>query len=242
LEHFGKTPIDKFQESIENREMIEINQVSKSYTHGDVKTLAVADVSLCIEPGEFLALVGPSGSGKTTLLNMMGALDRPTSGQILFDGLDLCALDKTDLAKFRRDKIGFIFQAFNLLPVLSALENTEFVLSLRGVAREERLLAAKEMLKIVGLEGLEGRRPDQLSGGQQQRVAVARAMVAKPMVILADEPTANLDSKTAESLLDVMDQLNREYGVTFVFSTHDEKITKRARRIVHMQDGTATLD
>jgi len=203
---------------------------------------AVDHVSIEIERGEFTAIVGPSGSGKTTLLHLIGGLDNPTSGSVHLSGTNIAAMTGTALSDFRRDHIGFIFQAYNLIPVFSAEENIEYIMLLQGVDVAERKQRVAEMLQQVGLEGLADRRPNKLSGGQQQRVAIARAMVSHPEIILADEPTANLDSKTGISLLDLMKELNERHNMTFVFSTHDEKIMNRASRLIHMQDGKIELD
>lgn len=203
---------------------------------------AVDHVSIEIERGEFTAIVGPSGSGKTTLLHLIGGLDNPTSGSVHLSGTNIAAMSGTALSDFRRDHIGFIFQAYNLIPVFSAEENIEYIMLLQGVGAAERKRRVSEMLAQVGLEGLGERRPNKLSGGQQQRVAIARAMVSHPEIILADEPTANLDSKTGIALLDLMKELNESHNMTFVFSTHDEKIMSRASRLIHMQDGKIELD
>lgn len=203
---------------------------------------AVDHVSIEIERGEFTAIVGPSGSGKTTLLHLIGGLDNPTSGSVNLSGTNIAAMSGTALSDFRRDHIGFIFQAYNLIPVFSAEENIEYIMLLQGIDAAERKRRVTEILKQVGMEGLADRRPNKLSGGQQQRVAIARAMVSHPEIILADEPTANLDSKTGIALLDLMKELNERHNMTFVFSTHDEKIMKRASRLIHMQDGKIVLD
>lgn len=203
---------------------------------------AVDRVSIEIERGEFTAIVGPSGSGKTTLLHLIGGLDNPTSGSAMLSGTNIAEMSGAALSDFRRDHIGFIFQSYNLIPVLSAEENIEYIMLLQGVEASERKRRVTEMLAQVGLEGLGDRRPNKLSGGQQQRVAIARAMVSHPEIILADEPTANLDSKTGIALLDLMKELNEQHNMTFVFSTHDEKIMKRASRLIHMMDGEIELD
>ncbi len=203
---------------------------------------AVDHVSIEIERGEFTAIVGPSGSGKTTLLHLIGGLDNPTSGAVHLSGTNIAEMTGTALSDFRRDHIGFIFQAYNLIPVFSAEENIEYIMLLQGVDAAERKRRVAAMLAQVGLEGLGDRRPNKLSGGQQQRVAIARAMVSHPEIILADEPTANLDSKTGIALLDLMKELNEKHNMTFVFSTHDEKIMKRASRLIHMLDGKIDLD
>jgi len=210
--------------------------VEKIYP-GGAKVAAVRGVDLQVARGEFAALAGPSGSGKSTLLNLIGTLDRPTKGEIVHDGRVVTRLDSDQLADFRLGALGFVFQAYNLIPVLTAAENVEYPLILRGVGAKERRDAALEALKHVGLENYAHRRPDLLSGGQQQRVAVARAIVHRPALVLADEPTANLDSKTGAALLDLMQSLNAEHGVTFLFSSHDPAVLSRARRVVHLQDG-----
>ena len=222
--------------------MLEARNVSKIYETRGVETQALRNVSITIGEGEFTVLAGPSGSGKTTLLNVFGALDEPTSGTVLLDGQDLADLSGTELADLRLAKLGFVFQAFNLIPVLSARENVEFVMELQGVPPAERRERALAILKDVGLEGLEDKRPLEMSGGQQQRVAVARAMVSSPRVILADEPTANLDSKTAEKLLQLMREMNRDRGITFVFSTHDTMVIDQADRVVRLRDGEIVAD
>jgi putative ABC transport system ATP-binding protein len=222
--------------------MLEAKQVTKTYETRGVETHALRGVSLSIGEGEFTVLAGPSGSGKTTLLNLFGALDEPTSGEILLDGQNLSNLSATELAELRLRKLGFVFQAYNLIPVFSARENVEFVMELQGVAPQERRRRALAMLHEVGLDGLEEKRPLEMSGGQQQRVAVARAIVSGPRVVLADEPTANLDSKTAAQLLDTMRQMNREHRVTFLFSSHDPMVIERAGRVVRLHDGAIAAD
>jgi putative ABC transport system ATP-binding protein len=222
--------------------MLEAKQVTKTYETRGVETHALRGVSLSIGEGEFTVLAGPSGSGKTTLLNLFGALDEPTSGEILLDGQNLSDLSATELAELRLRKLGFVFQAYNLIPVFSARENVEFVMELQGVAPQERRRRALAMLHEVGLDGLEEKRPLEMSGGQQQRVAVARAIVSGPRVVLADEPTANLDSKTAAQLLDTMRQMNREHRVTFLFSSHDPMVIERAGRVVRLHDGAIAAD
>ena len=216
--------------------------VSKTFGQGEIQVRALADIDLEIYSGGFTSLVGPSGSGKTTLLNLIGGLDTPTSGEITVVGNRLEKMNTSELAEMRLAHLGFIFQAYNLIPVLSAIENVEFVMQLRGISASERRALAKEVLADVGLEGLEKRRPAELSGGQQQRVAVARAIVGDPKLVLADEPTANLDSKTAENLLDIMKEMNEKRGVTFVFSTHDELVMQYAERVVKLKDGRIVND
>ena len=203
---------------------------------------AVRDVSLTVERGEFTALAGPSGSGKTTLLNLIGGLTRPTQGRVWVAGREVSRMSNQELARLRLEEVGFVFQAYNLLPVLSALENAEFPMLLQGVPAEERQARVRELFARTGMEGLEDRRPGKLSGGQQQRVAVVRAVASRPALVLADEPTANLDSVTSEALLDVMGELNRDLGVTFVFATHDGRVMERSRRLVRMVDGTVRDD
>ena len=214
------------------------------YFGDDQETMvkAVDRVSIEIERGEFTAIVGPSGSGKTTLLHLLGGLDNPTSGSVELSGTNIADMSGATLSDFRRDHIGFIFQAYNLIPVFSAEENIEYIMLLQGVDASERKRRVADMLQQIGLEGLGNRRPNKLSGGQQQRVAIARAMVSRPQIILADEPTANLDSKNGIALLDLMKELNQQSKMTFVFSTHDEKIMSRASRLIHMQDGEIKLD
>jgi putative ABC transport system ATP-binding protein len=223
--------------SAEKKVIISIQQVSKSYQQGKVKVHAVKDLSLDIEEGEFTALCGPSGSGKTTLLNMIGGLDLPTEGVIKLESQELAQLSRMALSHLRRDRIGFVFQAYNLIPVMTAYENAEFVLALQGTPKAQRRERVMSILKQVGLQGLESRRPDEMSGGQQQRVAIARAIVTHPAVVLADEPTANVDSENAEALLDLMEELNQREGITFIFSTHDPRVMKRARRLIYLRDG-----
>ncbi len=222
--------------------VIEIQNLTRKYGKGVAEVIAVNQLSLNIEYGEFTAIIGPSGSGKSTLLNLIGGLDNSDEGQIILAGNNLASMSGKKMSDFRRDHIGFIFQAYNLIPVLSAAENIEYIMLLQGISNAERSKRVEEMLQLVGLEGLGNRRPSELSGGQQQRVAVARAMASEPEIILADEPTANLDSKTGASLLDMMKGLNEEKGVTFVFSTHDEMIMKRAKRLIHLRDGSIERD
>jgi putative ABC transport system ATP-binding protein len=207
-----------------------------------VEVPALRGLSLEVQKGEFVAICSPSGSGKTTALNLIGALDSPTSGTVRVEGNDLAQLGRTRLSNLRRDRIGFVFQAYNLIPVLTAYENAESVLALKGVDAATRRKRVMELLAEVGLEGLEHRRPDHLSGGQQQRVAIARAIAADPAVVLADEPTANVDSETAEKLLDIMEKLNADRGVTFIFSTHDPRVMDHARRLIRLVDGRVESD
>ena len=218
--------------------LIQIVNLTKTYTiDGNIETPALRGVDLAIEKGEFTAIAGPSGSGKTSLLNLIGALDKATSGSISYEGKDITQIGISQLALFRLKEIGFVFQAYNLINTLTAFENVEYVMLLQGIPLSIRRKKAQEILNRVGLGEYINRFPHQMSGGQQQRVAVARAIVAEPKVILADEPTANLDSKTAESLLDLMRQLNQEKGVTFIFSTHDKMVMDKAKRLINLHDG-----
>ncbi|MCG6955516.1 MAG: ABC transporter ATP-binding protein [Gemmatimonadetes bacterium] len=217
--------------------VVSVENVTKTYQQGRVAVHALRGLDLEVRAGELTALYGPSGSGKTTLLNVVGALDHPTAGRVLIEGRDLGTLSRRELSHLRRDRIGFVFQAYNLIPVLTAYENAETVMALQGVPAPARRARIGELFAEMGLEGMEDRRPDELSGGQQQRVAIARAIAAGPAVVLADEPTANVDSETAEKLLDIMEKLNSERGVTFIFSTHDPRVMERARRLVRIVDG-----
>ena len=217
------------------------DQVTKVYATGDVRVEALRGVTLRIDKGDFLAIVGPSGSGKTTLLNLIGALDSVTSGRLLVLGRDISAMSRRQRADMRLHALGFVFQAYNLVPVLTARENVEFVLELRGVGAERKQRAI-EILEQLGLAEFADRRPNEISGGQQQRVAVARAVAAHPTLVLADEPTANLDGENAEILLHMMRRLNEEQGITFVFSTHDPRVVAHARRVVTLVDGRVAKD
>ena len=218
--------------------VLEIKNVHKIYNSSEVQVHAVNNVSLDFERGEFAAIVGPSGSGKTTLLNMIGGLDMPTEGKILVDNTDLSELKSSRLIDFRMRNIGFVFQSYNLIPVLTAKENVEFIMSLQKWNKQDRDNRTFELLKAVGLENRTNSRPSKLSGGQQQRVAVA----SKPKFVLADEPTANLDSKSTETLLEIMEELNKEEGITFIFSTHDARVVKKARRVITLEDGKVISD
>jgi len=211
--------------------------VSKTYLQGKLEIVALQDINLSIEAGSFVALAGPSGSGKTTLLNLIGSLDRPDSGQIMVNGWDYSRLAPSRLAELRLETIGFVFQTYNLIPVLTAIENVEYVMLLQSVPSRQRRDRALKVLEEVGLKGLENRRPAELSGGQQQRVAVARAIASNPSIVLADEPTASLDSATGEGLLSLMKDMNETGGVTFIFSTHDSMVMDFARRTVTIRDG-----
>jgi len=217
-------------------------QVSKVYRQNVISVQALTDINLEIPRKDFLCLSGPSGSGKSTLLNLIGGLDRPTSGEVEVDGIALASLDKGALARLRLQRIGFVFQAYNLIPVLTARENVEFVMQLQGVSSADRRTRAMDMLNEVGLADLEDRRPGELSGGQQQRVAVARAIVSEPSLVLADEPTANLDSKTAENLMQLLQHMNTEHNVTFIFSTHDKLVMDFSRRLIKLHDGRVVED
>jgi putative ABC transport system ATP-binding protein len=219
-----------------------LKNVEKHYREGDMLVKAVAGVDLVIEKGEFTTLAGPSGSGKTTLLNLIGGLDRPDVGEIYIDGESTHDKSDDELTDLRLQKVGFVFQAYNLVPVLSALENAEFVQLLQGVAPKERHQRVREVFAELGIAGLEERLPTQLSGGQQQRVAVARAVASRPAIILADEPTANLDSESAKALLKHMRMLNEQHGVTFLFSSHDPLVIDQARRVVRLRDGKVQAD
>ena len=219
-----------------------LEAVSKVYRQGRQSVRALDAVDLTISQGEFAAIAGPSASGKTTLLNLAAGLDEPDSGKVLLGDRDLTAMSRRAKARLRLHQVGFVFQSYNLVPVLSAQENAEFILLLQGVSPKERQARVGQLLKEVGLEGVEHRRPSELSGGQQQRVAVARAIAADPILVLADEPTANLDSQTALALLDLMERLNRQHGTTFLFSTHDPRVMKRARRLIELVDGRIHRD
>ncbi len=222
--------------------IVECENVVKTYQQGKVSVPALRGVGLFVEKGDFVALAGPSGSGKTTVLNMIGGLDKADSGRIVVDGNNYTNMNPSQMAELRLHKIGFVFQSYNLIPVLSALENVEYVMLLQGVRAEERKDKAKAILDEVGLGEMYHRRPAELSGGQQQRVAVARAIVSGPAIVLADEPTANLDSKTGKSLLEMMKRMNKEKSVTFVFSTHDKMVMACAGRLIHLIDGRVVDD
>ena len=226
----------------ENGRVVELEDVAKVYRQGEQQVEALRGITMTVDRGEFTAISGPSGSGKTTALNLIGALDTPTSGTVRVDGTDLSTLTGKQRSQLRRDRIGFVFQAYNLLPILSAYENAEIVMAVQGIDQQERRRRVFDLLARVGLEGLEDRRPSELSGGQQQRVAIARAIAASPAVVLADEPTANVDSTTADTLLEMMEGLNRDQGVTFLFSTHDPRVMERARRVIRLVDGRIESD
>ena len=226
----------------ENSIVVELSDITKLYTQGSLEVQALRGLDLTVGKGEFTALIGPSGSGKTTTLNLVGGLDSPTSGSVAVEGVDLGTLNRKELSRLRRDRIGFVFQSYNLIPVLTAYENAEMVMWVQGVPAPERRRRVMELLRAVGLEGLEDRKPTELSGGQQQRVAIARAIASDPAVVLADEPTANVDSETAENLISLMETLNRDRGVTFLFSTHDPRVVERVKRVVRLVDGRVDSD
>lgn len=222
--------------------IIEIIELNKIYDKTKIPVHALKDINLKIEKREFTAIVGPSGSGKTTLLNMIGGLDSPTNGKVLINGIDISTFKSDELIDFRLNNIGFVFQSFNLIPVLTSKENIEFIMLLQGIAKEEREKRIMELLESVGLADKADARPFELSGGQQQRIAVARALASRPSFVLADEPTANLDSVAAEGLLNIMESLNEKFGMTFIFATHDNKVIKRARRVIALEDGKIKSD
>ena len=222
--------------------VIETTKLFKTYHQGDIEVNALNDVSINFKQGEFTAIVGPSGSGKTTFLNSIGGLDTPSSGQVVINNTDITNLKSNELIDFRLRNIGFVFQAYNLIPVLTAMENVEFIMLMQGSSASDRKIRAEELLSAVGLTDQINRRPGQLSGGQQQRVAVARALASKPQFVLADEPTANLDSTSTSNLLDIMYLLNKEENMTFIFSTHDQRVIDRAKRIITLEDGKVLSD
>ncbi len=214
----------------------------KIYDTNGISVTALRDVNITINQDDFLVIAGPSGSGKTTLLNLLGSLDTPTKGKVYFDNEDMAGKSRKELSDIRLHKMGFIFQAYNLIPVLTALENIEFPMMLLGIAEKERRKKAMEIMKELGIEELADKRPNQMSGGQQQRVAVARAIVNNPLVVLADEPTANLDTKTGAKLLDLMSKMNEEKNITFIFASHDPEVMNRAKRLVKIEDGAIVED
>ncbi len=222
--------------------MIQIQNVQRNYKSGDSVVKALKGVSLTIEDGEFLSIAGPSGSGKTTLLNLIGCIDALDAGDIIINKIPVSEMNKNEKTEFRRMNLGFIFQTYNLIPVLSAYENVSFVLSILHLSDDEIHKRTMKILKEVGLEGMENRRPDKLSGGQQQRIAIARALVKGPSIVLADEPTANLDSKTGEEILKLMKEMNKKYNTTFIFSTHDPMVMEYANRLVSLHDGLIVSD
>jgi putative ABC transport system ATP-binding protein len=222
--------------------IVKMENVSKDYVQGDVIVHALSDIDILLVPGEFTAMAGPSGSGKSTLLNILGGMLKPTSGRVEIDGKDITRLSAAALSRLRRDRIGFVFQNYSLIPVLTALENAEYVLMLQGVPSAKRREKVLTILDEVGLEGLENRFPRELSGGQQQRVAIARAIASEPALVLADEPTANVDSKTGGALMDLMRKLNEEKSITFLFATHEKDVMLRAKRLLLLKDGRITHD
>jgi putative ABC transport system ATP-binding protein len=222
--------------------IIETKELTKVYHENGNEVIALENLNISFEQGEFTAIVGPSGSGKTTFLNMVGGIDSPTSGEIQIDNVNISTLKSSKLIDFRMRNIGFVFQSYNLIPVLTARENVEFIMFLQNRPQAERSTRSAELLSAVGLGDRMDSRPAKLSGGQQQRVAVARALASRPKFILADEPTANLDSKSAEKLLDIMEKLNRDENITFIFSTHDPRVVKKARRVITLVDGKVSTD
>ena len=226
---------------------LHLESVTRSYKKGDSEVHALDGIDLDVEEGEFLAIVGPSGSGKTTLLNILGCLDRPTSGRMVYEGTDIRSLGEDAMSDYRRDRISFVFQSYNLIPVLTVRENVELPLEIERqggakISMAETRERAEEMIAAVGLAGKEDRYPRELSGGQEQRVAIARALVKRPLVVLADEPTANLDSRTADEIVELMERINAERGSTFIFSTHDPRVMVKARRVVTIHDGRVLSD
>ena len=222
--------------------MIKIENLKKTYHTGETEVKALREINLKIDKGEFISIAGPSGSGKTTLLNLIGCIDNPDSGQIYIDERAVSLMNKNDKAMFRREKLGFVFQSYNLIPVLTAYENVAFSLNLLGTDNDTIKNEVNKILEEVGLKGMENRRPSKLSGGQQQRVAVARALVKKPAIILADEPTANLDSGTGEDVIKLMKEMNRKHNITFIFSTHDRMVMDYAERLIQLHDGAVQSD
>jgi putative ABC transport system ATP-binding protein len=218
--------------------MIEIKELTKIFPNGDQELIALNRVNLTFQPGEFSAIVGPSGSGKTTLLNLIGGLDKPTDGKVIIDNVDIATLSENELIDFRLHHIGFVFQSYNLIPVLTAYENIEFLMLLQKWPENKRRERSDALLEAIGLSEHKHKKPGEMSGGQQQRVAVARALATKPKLILADEPTANLDSKSANDLLELMKSLNESEGVSFLFSTHDDRVIQKVNRVIHMEDGS----
>ncbi|MFA6233354.1 MAG: ABC transporter ATP-binding protein [Bacteroidota bacterium] len=223
-------------------DVIRLLRVHKTYSDNGVPVHALRDIDLTITQGEFVVIAGPSGSGKTTLLNIMGALDKPTQGKVFLENEDVSLKSRDAIAAIRLEKLGFVFQAYNLIPVLTAMENIEFTMMLRGHEVKERRARALEVMRELDIETLADKRPNEMSGGQQQRVAVARAIVNNPSIVLADEPTANLDSETGGNLLDLMQNMNREHNLTFIFSSHDQKVIDRARRLILLRDGVIEKD
>jgi putative ABC transport system ATP-binding protein len=224
------------------KHIVSLQGVTKDYGEGDVVVHALRGVDFTLQTGDFAAIAGPSGSGKSTMLNIIGGLDKPTTGSVRVNGFETNNLSRTELSRLRRDRIGFVFQNYNLIPVLTALENAEYILMLQGVPQNERRERVVKLLEEVGLGGMENRLPKELSGGQQQRVAIARAIASEPALILADEPTANIDSKTGMALMDLMLMLNEEEGITFLFSSHEQEVINRAKRLLLLKDGRIVHD
>lgn len=235
------TDIDHFSPE-DGETVIDAHNISKIYNKDTIPVYALNNVHLHLKKGEFTAVVGPSGSGKTTFLNLIGGLDKTDTGQVFINGIDITGLSPSRLIDFRLHNIGFVFQSFNLIPVLTAKENVEFIMQLQGVPRRKREIRINALFKEIGLEDKIDSRPSQLSGGQQQRIAVARALASKPQFVLADEPTANLDTKSASNLLDIMELLNKDENMTFIFSTHDQRVIERARRVITLVDGKIESD
>ncbi|MBC7427867.1 MAG: ABC transporter ATP-binding protein [Bacteriovorax sp.] len=232
--------IQNFQELSDD--MLRTENVMKTYMSGEVEVTALHEMNIAIKKGEFTAIAGPSGSGKSTLLNLLSGLDKPSSGKVFINQKAISDMSGNQLSDFRRDHIGFIFQSYNLIPVLTVKENIEYIMLIQGIAEAERLERVNEILNDVGLASMGNRRPSQLSGGQQQRVAIARAVVSRPDIILADEPTANLDSKTADNLINMMQTMNETKGITFLFSTHDKRIMDHSKRLIILKDGKIDSD
>jgi putative ABC transport system ATP-binding protein len=224
------------------KHIVSLQGVTKDYGEGEVVVHALRDVDFTLQTGDFAAIAGPSGSGKSTMLNIIGGLDKPTTGSVRVNGFETTNLSRTELSRLRRDRIGFVFQNYNLIPVLTALENAEYILMLQGTPQNERRERVMKLLEEVGLGGMENRLPKELSGGQQQRVAVARAIASEPALVLADEPTANIDSKTGMALMDLLRMLNKEKGITFLFSSHEQEVINRAKRLLLLKDGRIVHD
>ncbi len=239
---FGSDPVAARPPDGQDGAVVSLRGVTKLYSQGSLEVQALRGLDLTVRKGEFTALVGPSGSGKTTTLNLVGGLDSPTSGSVTVEGVDLGTLNRRQLSRLRRDRIGFVFQSYNLIPVLTACENAEMVMWVQGVPAPDRRRRVMDLLRAVGLEEMADRKPAELSGGQQQRVAIARAIASGPAVVLADEPTANVDSETAENLISLMETLNRDRDVTFLFSTHDQRVVERVKRVVRLVDGRVDSD
>jgi len=242
MRHSEKIITSTLSSPLRGAHIIEVRNLHKTYTETEVEVKAINGIDISFEEGEFTAIVGPSGCGKTTFLNMIGGLDKPTSGKVFIEETDISTFSSSEMIDFRLNNIGFVFQAYNLIPVLTARENAEFIMQLQGKPKAERDRRIAELFEAIGIAGKENIKPSRLSGGQQQRVAVARALASKPKFILADEPTANLDSKATAELLDIMHELNKKEKVTFIFSTHDQRVIDRAERIVTLEDGKVVSD